>query len=193
MQPKKILNSKSIPLLLTLVSILLLSLASAAYAAVALASFEGVWDESNNKITLTWETGSENDHSAFKVWRSTENLTITDDQIETGDAQDITEELADQAVILSPSGGCNATGNHYEYTDETIDEDETDYYYYLESLDCRAGSDSTFYGALNDEPNGLKILNPAEESEPTATKTPTATPSGFILHLPIIMQHSASR
>jgi hypothetical protein len=175
MQTKKILNSKSMPLLLTLVSILLLSLASAAYAAVELASFEGEWDEGNNQITLTWETGSETHHSAFKVWRSTENIPI--DEINTPKATDITEELADQAVILNPVGSCTADGHDYEYTDETINENETDYYYYLESLPC-AGSGSTFYGDLNNEPNGLKVDNPSVQ---------------FLLHLPLIMQASASR
>ena len=122
------------------------------YAAIELNYFLGSW--SGNQVTIKWETGTELDHAAFHVWRSTENLLIDSSfQIDTSQAVRLTNEF-----ILNPDENpCSQQGHKYEFVDNTVDENEDAYYYYLESFNCSDGK-SEFQGNLR-RIGGLEISN----------------------------------
>lgn len=171
-------KSKIALMTLTLVLGILLT-AGLAQAAVELSRFEGRWETSpQNKIFLLFETGSETQHAYFDVWRSTENLPITANQIDTSRATRIipTSENDDTEIVngsvRNGDGPCSAAGQIYEVSDLPASGD-TVYYYYLESYSC-SGGDTEFHGNEGDTA-GLEVRRPGSEAP---TNTPTATQSG---------------
>lgn len=140
------------------------------YAAIDLNFFQGVWN--GNQVTLNWETGTELNHSAFHIWRSTENLLIdVSFQIDTSQAERLTS-----GFILNPdSNPCTSQGYEYQYVNDTVDENREAYYYYLETFNCSDGN-SEFQGSL-EIIGGLKVTNPS-----IITPTPTNESQ---LYLPI--------
>lgn len=133
-------------LLLALI-VLMLVLASAAYANVELNYF--IAEYTNGSVGLEWQSASETDSAGFNLWRSEENLPIVEGQIDTSSESVV--KINDQP-ILNPDGSCGIAGHTYMETDPLDNADQQVYYYYLESIACSSGS--SFYG---DEGNGLMI------------------------------------
>lgn len=172
---------------LAILGAVLLSLfAMAVYAAVGLNYFQGQWN--GHQITLYWETGTELDHAAFHVWRSTENLPTDSGGIDRSRAERLTEAF----LLNSDQNPCTSQGYTYEYIDETVDNYQQVYYYYLESFNCSDGT-SEFQGNLNTI-DGLEIQNsgtPAVTATRRATVTPSTTRTPYRsarLYLPLIMR-----
>jgi hypothetical protein len=119
-------------------------------AAVELSYFSGRWE--GETVELEWGTGTEYNHSYFNLWRSEENLPITNGRIDTSRATKIND-----APIGSPSGGCSGEGNAYTRQDTTVSPDVGIYYYYLQSVNnCDNAASSQFYGTLNGS-GGLSV------------------------------------
>jgi hypothetical protein len=148
--------------LIILTTFVVLLTSMSVYAAVTLESFTGVWQA--DEVTLAFETGSEIDHAAFHVWRSTTN--IIPGEVNSSNATRLTENP------IIGQNACNAGQGTYTYVDDTVEVDEDVYYYYLESLPCTSG-DTVFFGALDSKDSGLAVTNPG-------------TPENITLYLPLI-------
>lgn len=133
-----------------LITLLWLAVVSTALASVSLENFEGSWNEEPNEVTLLFATGSEIDHAAFHVWRSTANVPPSAVNQQNATRITITPILGENA--------CTSGAANYEFIDDTISVTEDRYFYYLESLSCTGGSE--FYGALDVLESGLEVRNP---------------------------------
>lgn len=154
--------------LFLLVAMLFVVTIFTAFASVSLESFEGTWV--GDTVTLEFATGSEIDHAAFHVWRSTSN--IVPSEVNSGNATRLT------ASPIVGENACTAVGSDYIYEDDTVDTSAASYYYYLESIPCSGGS-SSFYGSLQNDQSGLEVVNPG-------------TPPDRKLYLPTILVQSPS-
>lgn len=141
------MNPKRLSLTVALGLLASLFVLAVALAAVELSYFHGSWQ--GNQVVLHFGTGSETDHAAFYVWRSTTDLPIVNGQIDTSQAT----RLNPASPIVNPDGPCANTGQDYQFTDGTASPSPGVYFYYLESLDCTSGG-STFYGAGD---GGLRV------------------------------------
>jgi len=167
----------------------LLFITTTLYAALDLEYFTAnEWKTGDTAITLRWKTGTELGHSAFHVWRSIENLPIENFQIDTSNA----DRLTNQFLLNPDNNPCTQQGYEYEYADETINNQEDAYYYYLETFNCSDGG-SEFQGYL-DRIGGVEVRNPAFPTPtPTATATATNTPVAITqLFLPLVMAGQAA-
>lgn len=140
-----------------------------ARAAVELNFFVGAWNVTTEEVTLTFETGSEVDHSFFDVWRSTSNLPIDPVTLQINTSQ---AERLNIAPIINPDGFCAIDGHLYTYVDDTVVASQGTYFYYLESFPCAGGADSEFSG---DGLGGLAVSRPGAVPPPSSTPTPSAT------------------
>jgi hypothetical protein len=134
-------------------------------AAVTLEAFTGSWTGST--VTLQFATGSEIDHAAFHVWRSTSNLRPED--VTTSNATRLTDEPIIGQNACQGGGG----GGSYSHTDNNLGS-ATTYYYFLESLSCQSSS-TEFLGAIGDPDSGLRLNSP--NAPATATNTPQSNAS----------------
>lgn len=125
------------------------------YADVTLLTFNGGWDAQEGVI-LHFATENDIDHAAFHVWRSTENL--DPDNVNTANATRVTV-----SPILSEYA-CQGEGSSYTFTDTAIEENITEYYYYLETIPC-APNFPIFYGDLMDSNSGFRVTNPNQRTQ----------------------------
>ncbi len=119
---------------------------------VAITYFDGEWDGVSNSVTLEFGTGSEVDHAAFHVWRSSSN--VPPDDVSPNNAQRLTH-----GPILAENACSAAPGSEYIYLDTTVSATQDVYYYYLESIAC-SSAEPEFYGSGKIPDSGLAVVNP---------------------------------
>ncbi len=146
--------------------------ASMVQASVSLEDFDGSWTASDG-VVITFETGSENEHAAMHVWRSTTD--ISPDDVNNTTATRLTTQPIIGQNACSASGGAT-----YDYPDTTASASVATYYYFLESISCNGPSE--FYGDDDRANGGLRLNNPSGSGSatntPTATTGPSVTPGG---------------
>lgn len=135
--------------------------ASMVQAAVSLESYTGSW--TGNTVTLEFATGSEIEHAAFHVWRSSTD--INPNQVSNTTATRLTTSP------IRGDSACTSGSGDYEFVDDQLGSGTT-YFYFLESISC--GSGTEFYGAIDDEDSGLRLTNGSTPPSATPSNTPPA-------------------
>jgi hypothetical protein len=124
-----------------------------AFAAITLKTFKAT-RLADGSIKVEWETGSEIDTVAFRVYRSLSANTVG------------------QVVATQQAQGNSVTGASYNYTDPASELIAgRNYYYRLEELTASGGT--SWHGPVN--PGGTSASATRSVVLPTATDPPTAT------------------
>jgi hypothetical protein len=156
------MNKSKAILTFSLLTLLILLIATAAFAAVEVNYFK-VQSWEDDVVTVEWETATQNDIVGFYVWRSDKNLPVTNGDIDTTQATLLNEN----AIIIEDTNGvshsCASSGGLYEFEDTTISSAQDTYWYYIEAQKCLSTTREFYDEVLSyegNQPGGLEATRP---------------------------------